>query len=133
MAMDHPLAERDLLEVGDLAPFQLIRSYDSQSHRSFVNETAANLGVQMSTLMSTNSLPLAKSMILSGHGVGIYSKIGFLEEIEDGRLRYVGLDSPVLRDLRIGVLISARTGLLPVQHLLARALAKSLRGLRLDS
>lgn len=133
MAMDHPLAERDLLEVGDLAPFQLIRSYDSQSHRSFVNETAANLGVQMSTLVSTNSLPLAKSMILSGHGVGIYSKIGFLEEIEDGRLRYVGLDSPVLRDLRIGVLISARTGLLPVQHLLARALAKSLRGLRLDS
>ncbi|OAN73942.1 LysR family transcriptional regulator [Jannaschia sp. EhC01] len=133
MAHDHPLAERDLLEVSDLAPYHLIRSYDSQSHRSFVNEALANLSVQLSTQMSTNSLPLAKSMILKGHGIGIYSKIGFIDEIEDGRLRYVALNSPRLRELRIGVLISSRTGLLPVQHLLARSLSKSLRSLRLDS
>jgi len=133
MAHDHPLAERDLLEVSDLVPYQVIRSYDSQSHRSFVNEAVANLGLQLSTQMSTNSLPLAKSMLLGGHGVGVYSKIGFIDEIEDGRLRYVALNSQSLRELRIGVLISARTGLLPVQHLLARALSKSLRSLRLDS
>ncbi len=133
MAHDHPLAERDLLEVGDLVPYQLIRSYDSQSHRSFVNEAVASLGVQLSTQISTNALPLAKAMILKGRGIGVYSKIGFVDEIEDGRLRYVALNSPLLRELRIGVLISARTGLLPVQHLLARALAKSLRSLRLDS
>jgi hypothetical protein len=63
----------------------------------------------------------------------VYSKIGFVDEIEDGQLRYVALNSPLLRELRIGVLTSARTGLLPVQHLLARALSKSLRSLRLDS
>lgn len=133
MVCDHPLAERDLLEVSDLVPYQLVRSYDSQSHRSFVNEVVADLGLQLATQMSTNSLPLAKSMILRGHGVGVYSKIGFVDEINDGRLRYVAINSPLLRDLRIGVLISARTSLLPVQHLLARALAKSLRSLRLDS
>lgn len=133
MANDHPLAERDFLEVSDLKPYQLIRSYDSQSHRSFVNEAVTGLGLQLSTQMSTNSLPLAKSMILKGHGIGVYSKIGFVEEIEEGRLRYVALNSPILRDLRMGVLISSRTGLMPVRHLLARALAKSLRSLRLDS
>ena len=133
MANDHPLAERDLIEVGDLGPYQLIRSYDSQSHRSFVNEAVASLGVQLSTQLATNSLPLAKAMILNGRGVGVYSKIGFVDEIEVGQLRYVALNSPLLRELRIGVLISARTGLLPVQHLLARALSKSLRSLRLDS
>jgi DNA-binding transcriptional LysR family regulator len=133
MANDHPLAERDLIEVGDLAPYQLIRSYDSQSHRSFVNDTVASLGVQLSTQLSTNSLPLAKAMIRNGRGIGVYSKIGFVDEIEDGQLRYVALNSPLLRELRIGVLTSARTGLLPVQHLLARALSKSLRSLRLDS
>lgn len=133
MIHDHPLAERDLLDVGDLAPYSLIRSYDSQSHRSFVNEAVASLSVQLSTQMATNSLPLAKAMILKGRGVGVYSKIGFIDEIEDGRLHYVALNSPRLRELRIGVLISSRTGLLPVQHLLARALSKSLRSLRLDS
>lgn len=133
VAHDHPLAERDLLEISDLVPYPLIRSYDSQSHRSFVNEAVTSLGVQLSTQMSTNSLPLAKAFILKGSGIGIYSKIGFIDEIEDGRLRYVVLNSPLLRQLRIGVLISARTGLLPVQHLLVRALSKSLRSLRLDS
>lgn len=133
MANDHPLAERDLIEVSDLAPYQLIRSYDSQSHRSFVNDAVASLGVQLSTQLSTNSLPLAKAMIRNGRGIGVYSKIGFVDEIEDGQLRYVALNSPLLRELRIGVLTSARTGLLPVQHLLARALSKSLRSLRLDS
>jgi DNA-binding transcriptional LysR family regulator len=133
MANDHPLAERDLIEVGDLAPYQLIRSYDSQSHRSFVNDAVASVGVQLSTQLSTNSLPLAKAMIRNGRGIGVYSKIGFVDEIEDGQLRYVALNSPLLRELRIGVLTSARTGLLPVQHLLARALSKSLRSLRLDS
>jgi DNA-binding transcriptional LysR family regulator len=133
MANDHPLAERDLIEVGDLAPYQLIRSYDSQSHRSFVNDAVASVGVQLSTQLSTNSLPLAKAMIRNGRGIGVYSKIGFVDEIEDGQLRYAALNSPLLRELRIGVLTSARTGLLPVQHLLARALSKSLRSLRLDS
>lgn len=133
VAHDHPLAERDLLEISDLVPYALIRSYDSQSHRSVVNEAVTSLGVQLSTQMSTNSLPLAKAFILKGSGIGIYSKIGFIDEIEDGRLRYVALNSPLLRQLRIGVLISARTGLLPVQHLLVRALSKSLRSLRLDS
>lgn len=133
MAHDHPLAERDLIEVGDLVPYQLIRSYDSQSHRSFVNEAVGPLSVPLSTQFATNSLPLAKAMILNGRGVGVYSKIGFVDEIEAGQLRYVALNSPLLRELRIGVLISARTGLLPVQHLLARALSKSLRSLRLDS
>ncbi|RMA42242.1 LysR family transcriptional regulator [Rhodophyticola porphyridii] len=133
MAHDHPLAERDLLEFDDLVPYPMIRSYDSQSHRSFVNEAVGGMGAQISTQLSTNSLPLAKAMILKGGGVGIYSKIGFVDEIEDGRLRYVGINSPLLRELRMGLLISARTGLLPVQHLLARALSKSLRSLRLDS
>lgn len=133
MAHDHPLAERDLLEIDDLVPYQMIRAYDSQLHRSFVSEAVATLGVQLSTQVSTNSLPLAKAMVLKGRGIGVYSKIGFIDEIEDGRLRYVAINSPVLRGLRIGVLISSRTGLLPVQHLLTRALSKSLRSLRLDS
>lgn len=133
MVHDHPLAERDMLELSDLVPYQLVRSYDSQSHRSFVNEAMANVGVQLSTHLSTNSLPLAKAMILEGRGIGVYSKIGFIDKIEDGRLRYVAINSPMLRELRIGVIISARTGLLPVQHLMSRALSKSLRLLRLDS
>jgi len=133
MAHDHPLAERDMLEFADLVNYQLIRSYDSFSHRSFVNDAMAGLGFTLSTQIFTNALPLAKSMIMNGNGVGLYSKIGFIDEIEAARLCYVALSSPILKELRIGVLISSRSGLLPVQHLLSRALSRSLRALRLDS
>lgn len=130
---DHPLSEREMLEMADLRNYPLVRSYDSFTYRSFVNEAIGDHGPALTTHLYTNALPLAKAMILNGNGLGLYSKIGFLDEIDAGRLRYVPLDSPVLKELRIGVLISARSALLPVQHLLSRTLSKSLRSLRLDS
>lgn len=133
MTPSHPLAARDILQFQDLVPFPTIRSYDSLTHRSIVNEAANSMGVPLSTQLFSNSLPLAKDMILRGKGVGIYSKIGFIDEIDAGRLRYRAIASPALQTLRIGVLISTKSGLTPIQHLLCRAVAKSLISLRLDS
>ena len=133
MADDHPLAERNALSFEDLAQFQLIRSYDAFSHRSIVNDAVAEVGVTLSTQLFTNSLPLARSMLLFGGSVGIYSKIGFIKEIEAQELRYLTINSPMLQKLRIGVLISARSALTPVQHLLSRSMALSLKALKLDS
>lgn len=133
MTPNHPLAERDSLKFEDLLNHQLIRSYDSFSHRSIVNDAISELGLTLPTQVFTNALPLAKSMILNGSGIGLYSKIGFIDEIEAELLRYLALSSPMLQTLRIGVLISARSTLSPVQHLLSRALSRSLRALRLDS
>ena len=72
-------------------------------------------------------------MIMNGRGIGLYSKIGFLEEIEAGKLRYISLKSSFLKDLRIGLLIPSRSNQTPVENSLCRILSKSLRQLRLDS
>ena len=34
-------------------------------------------------------MTLARALVLRRHGIGIYSKIGYLEEIEQGQLRYI--------------------------------------------
>ncbi|MEJ6394613.1 LysR family transcriptional regulator [Gymnodinialimonas sp. 2305UL16-5] len=133
MVPGHPLAERDVIELVDLRQYQMIRSYDAFSHRSILNEAMADLGITLPTQIFTNSLPLAKSMIDGSNCVGLYSKIGFLKEIETELLRYVPVSSSILKELRIGVLISSKSALPPVQHGLSRRLAKALRGLRLDS
>ena len=133
MRPDHPLAERDTLRIEDLAAFQIIRSHDGQSERSLWNEAVAETGISITTQTHTNSLPLARALIQRTKGVGIYTKIGFLEEIERGALCYIPLRSAVLGDLKIGVLISSRSGLTPANNLLCRGLSKSLRALRLDS
>ncbi len=133
MEPGHPLAERDVIEPHDLGNYQMIRSYDAFAHRSIVNDVMTELGLSLPTQIFTNSLPLAKSMITGSNSVGLYSKIGFLREIETNSLRYLPVNSPILKELRIGVLISSRSSLPPVQHGLSRRLAKALRGLRLDS
>ncbi|WP_029061217.1 LysR family transcriptional regulator [Labrenzia sp. DG1229] len=130
---NHPLAERDALDIEDLTPFSLIRSYDALTERSLVNLALSDNKVPLKTACFTNSLPLARSMILSGHGVGLYSKIGFLNEIEAGKLRYISLKSSFLKDLRIGILIPGRSNQTPIENSLCRILSKSLRSLRLDS
>ena len=133
MRADHPMAERDALTIEDLAPFQVLRSFDGRARQSLLSEAIAAVHTAIPLQMITNSLPLARSLILRNHGIGIYSKIGFLEEIDAGLLRYITILSPVLKDLKIGVLISSRSTPSPATHLMCRSLSKALKALRLDS
>ncbi|MBT8154996.1 LysR family transcriptional regulator [Epibacterium ulvae] len=130
---DHPMAERDALEVEDLAAFKVLRSFDGHGRQSLLNEAITEAHAKLPLQMVTNSLPLARSLVLKNHGIGIYSKIGFLDEIEQGLLRYITILSPVLKDLKIGVLTSSRSHPSPATHLMCRSLSKALKALKLDS
>lgn len=130
---DHPMAERDVLEVDDVAAFQVVRSFDGPARQSLINEAISEARSELPHQLITNSLPLARSLVLSNHGIGIYSKIGFLDEIEQGQLRYITILSPVLKNLKIGILTSSRHHPTPATHLMCRSLSKALRALKLDS
>jgi DNA-binding transcriptional LysR family regulator len=130
---DHPMAERDALEIEDLSAFKVLRSFDGHGRQSFLNGAINDAHAKIPLQMITNSLPLARSLILRNHGIGIYTKIGFLDEIEQGLLRYITVLSPVLRDLKIGVLTSSRSHPSPATHLMCRSLSKALKALKLDS
>ena len=130
---DHPLAERDALEVEDLAPFQVVRSFDGRARQSLLQNATTQAHAELSSELITNSLPLARSLVLKNHGIGIYSKVGFLDEIGQGQLRYITILSPVLKDLKMGVLTSSRSHPAPATHLICRALSKALKALKLDS
>ncbi len=83
--------------------------------------------------LTTNSLPLARALILRKRGLGLYTKIGYINEIEQRRLRYIPVLSPALRILKMGVLVSSRSNPSSATHLMCRAISKSLSALRLDS
>jgi DNA-binding transcriptional LysR family regulator len=130
---DHPMAERDALEVEDLAAFQVVRSFDGRARQSLLNNAIAQAHAELPSELITNSLPLARALVLKNHGIGIYTKIGFLDEIEQGQLRYITILSPVLKDLNVGILTSSRSHPTPATHLMCRSLSKALKALRLDS
>lgn len=133
MRSDHPLAGRDALEIEDFEPFRLIRSYDGLDKPSLWDEAVGPREINIPTQVFTNSLPLARAMIERTHGVGIYTKIGFLDEIESGRLAYVPIRRPSLSNLKIGILVSSRHGLTQSNFLMCNHLARHLKALRLDS
>ncbi|NIA72511.1 LysR family transcriptional regulator [Pelagibius litoralis] len=133
MPADHPLAERSKLTVADIAAYPMVRSIDARKGDSIIDQIVSDVAESLSTRLFTNSLPMAKRMILRRRGIGLYTKLGFLDEIEAGTLSFAQLDVDVLQNLKIGVIVSAHANLAPVKHLVCVELAKAFRSVRLDS
>jgi DNA-binding transcriptional LysR family regulator len=130
---DHPMAERDALNLKDLAAFQIVRSLDNRGQHDLIKEAISNAHCELPLQLITNSLPLARNLVLNNQGVGLYSKIGFLEEVEQGLLQYITILSPALKNRKMGILTSSRSHPNPATNLMCRALSKALKAMKLDS
>lgn len=133
MLPNHPLAERSTVGLTDIASYPKVRSIDGRGRNSILDHVASDSGETLSARIFTNSLPLAKQMILQGRGIGLYTKIGFLDEVEAGALRFVPLDVDFLNRLRVGVIVSSRIGMGPAKHIVCDELIRSLKAMKLDS
>lgn len=123
---NHPLASRLFAKPEDCAAYPLVRTYDNRGPNSLV---AADLNLDMmpvSTAMFTNSLVVAKHAILANLGIGLYTKMGFLKEVQQGLLHFVPLSGSV-SDYRIGIIISAQKNLPTVARLFADTVEKRFR------
>ncbi len=130
---NHPLAQRGKLDLQDLEGHHLIRSIDARSGQSIIDQTLTDLTARLDARTFTNSLPLARRLILRGSGIGLYTKLGFLQEIDDGQLEFVPIDLDSLGSLKLGLLVSSKVNIAPITHLLCNELSKSLKTVRLDS
>ena len=130
---DHPMAGRDALNLKDLAAFQIVRSLDNRGQHDLIKEAISIAQCELPLQLITNSLPLARNLMLNNQGVGLYSKIGFLEEVEQGLLQYITILSPALKNRKMGILTSSRSHPNPATNLMCRALSKALKAMKLDS
>ncbi|MCY4007307.1 MAG: LysR family transcriptional regulator [Rhodobacteraceae bacterium] len=129
---DHPLAERTKLVVGNLKDYMLVRPVDARGRRSLFDAAVDGVAENMPTRLFTDSLPAAKKMIEDGQAMGLYTKLGFREEISAGTLRFIPLENDLLESLKVGIMISSRSGLSPVKHALATQIGKTIATLQLD-
>lgn len=127
VASDHPLAERISVDVDDLRGYRLVRTIDARGHNSILDQEIEVMTGPLSTHVFTNALTVAKGAIASGKLVGIYTKIGFLEEIAAGKLKYVPLAVESLSQYRIGVIASALAGLDPIKTQFLSAVDRTFR------
>ncbi len=105
---NHPLASRSYVKIKDCVDYPLVRTIDARGRTSIVDqEIPVNLS-SLSTIFYTNSLLMAKRVISQGIGIGLYTKIGFMRDIREGKLAFVPLAESMLKDYKIGVFISAQ-------------------------
>nr|WP_255561810.1 LysR family transcriptional regulator [Pseudohoeflea sp. DP4N28-3] len=130
---DHPLAERTNVTVEDIGNYRLVRTIDARGRNSIIDQHVSSLASPLSTHIFTNTLVVAKQMILEGQGVGLYTKIGFLKEVEQRQLKFIPLIQEGLANTRIGILVSATSGIGPVKRHICDVISRAIRNVRLDS
>lgn len=117
MRPDHPLAEKANVEAKDLEGYPLVRTVDARGRNSILDQEMKAASAYLKTHIFTNALSIAKQSILSSHDVGIYTKIGFLEEIESKQLVFVPFGMKALKEYRTGLIISATSAIDPVKRI----------------
>lgn len=130
---DHPLAGRASVTVEDVAHYRLVRTIDARGGKSIIDQAIATLVTPLSTHIFTNTLFLAKAMILANRGIGLYTKIGFYDEVERGELEFVPLIHETLANIRIGIFVSSTSAIDPAKRLMCDMLAREMSRMRLDS
>ena len=130
---DRPLSERRSLMLEDLTSYNLVRTIDARGHKSIIDQNINDMTAHLTTRYFTNTLSLAKRMILDGKGIGIYTKIGFHSDVASGSLRFIPLLDKGIVDLKIGVFVSSKLGMDPAKQLLCAAIESALSPLILDS
>lgn len=133
MRPDHPLAGKATIEIEDLSGYPLVRTIDARGRNSILDQEMDSATVNLSTHIFTNALTIAKQAILSNQVIGVYTKIGFLKEIDEGELVFVPIAMESLSKYKIGLAIAASSSIDPVKHLFLTSVESEFRTLKFES
>lgn len=133
MRPDHPLAERTSVTIDDVVGYPLVRTIDARAGNSILDQEMAALAIPLSTHIYTNALVVAKQAILANQAMGIYTKIGFMAEIERGELKFVRLSHESLSKYKIGIIVSTSSNVDPMKHLFFSIFERLVRKMNFDS
>jgi DNA-binding transcriptional LysR family regulator len=132
MRPDHPLAERSSVNVEDVKGYPLVRTLNAKDRNSILVEEVEAFAMPLSTHIFTNALTVAKQAILANQVIGVYTKIGFMEEIEKGELKFVPLAIKSLSEYKIGLIISSSTSIDPVKRLFIASVKRVFQSLSFE-
>ena len=105
MHPEHALAHETILSLEQCAGHSLIYQYHSTAVDSILGEQVQALREKSSPVVMSNTLNLMKSLILEGVGIALYTAVGFLDEISEGRIVAVPIDNQRLSELEMALVV----------------------------
>ena len=104
MRPDHELARQGSLTLEQCSEHRLIDQDNSGPMRMFLGEEMEAFKSAHTAVVTSNSLTLLKQLLLKGVGIAFYTRLGFVEELADGRLVAVPLKCDRLEQLRLSLI-----------------------------
>ena len=123
MKPDHELASRSSVALEQCAGHRLIYQDSSSSMQLFFGAAMESFKNAHEPVLVSNNLGLVKKLLLSGTGIGFYTRMGFAEELASGQLVAVPLEEDRLSELRLCLIAPSER----MPTVAARAAAEHLR------
>ena len=133
MRSDHVLADRNSVTLDECGSHPLIYQENFGSIRAFLGEGLDAFKRAHKPVVRSNTLALLKKLLLSGAGISFYTRLGFVEELADGRLVAVPLESEHLSQLRLCLLAPSERSPTVAARVMADHLKRDLANLAADS
>ena len=108
MRPDHPLAAERELTFEQCSGHRLIYQDNSGPMRLFLGDDMEAFKQLNMPVVTSNSLTLLKNLLLRGTGLAFYTRLGFAEELADGRLIAVPLVGDRAASIRLNLITSPR-------------------------
>lgn len=122
MRPDHALAERESVTLDECGAYPLLYQDHHGSMQPFFGDEMEAFKSRHRPVVVSNTLALLKRLLLRGVGIAFYTRLGFTQELADGRLVAVPLAGDRLSLLRLSLIV-------PSDHLptvVARTMAEHL-------
>ena len=107
MTPDHDLAGRCSVSLEECGAYPLIYQEGSSSMGAFFGDAMEGFKRAHQPVLTSNTLALMKRLLLRGAGIAFYTRLGFVEELADGRLVAVPIEDERLSRLRLSLIMSS--------------------------
>ena len=101
MAPDHELAARASVTLDECSAYPLMYQDHSASMQPFFGDEMVAFNSAHKPLAISNTLAVLKRLLLRGLGIAFYTRRGFAEELNNGKLVAVPLEEERLSALRL--------------------------------
>ncbi|MEH2473563.1 DNA-binding transcriptional LysR family regulator [Nitrobacteraceae bacterium AZCC 2161] len=126
MRADHPLANKLAVDFDEVSRYPVLTQSGPLPKGADSDAAFATFKSKLKPKLQSNSIQMLKLAIMLNMGVSLFTRLGFLHEIEKGDIAWRPLNSTGVNTIRIGLVVSAQRDLSPPAEQFARRLVEDL-------
>jgi DNA-binding transcriptional LysR family regulator len=126
MRADHPLANKLAVDFDELSRYPILTQTGPLPKGADADAAFATFKSEIKPKLQSNSIQMLKLAVMLNIGVSLFTRLGFLHEIEKGDIAWRPLNSSGVNTIRIGLVVPAQRDLTPPAEQFARRLVDDL-------